>query len=37
VLEDDGEPEAIGLLDHLDGRALNPASGERRALTRRRR
>jgi UDP-2,3-diacylglucosamine pyrophosphatase LpxH len=37
VLEDDGEPEAIGLLDHLDGRALNPASGERRVLTRRRR
>jgi UDP-2,3-diacylglucosamine pyrophosphatase LpxH len=37
VLEDGREPEAIGLLDHLDGRALNPASGERRALTRRRR
>jgi hypothetical protein len=27
VLEDDGEPEAIGLLDHLDGRALNRQRG----------
>ena len=37
VLEDGGEPQPVGLLDHLDGDALNPASGERRGPTRGRR
>ena len=37
VLEDGGEPQPVGLLDHLDGDALKPASGERRGPIRRRR
>lgn len=35
LLEAGGEPEAVGLLDHLGAAALNPASGERRIATRR--
>jgi predicted phosphodiesterase len=36
VLEDGGEPEAIGLLDHLGAAALSPPSAARRGRTRRR-
>jgi predicted phosphodiesterase len=37
VLETGGEPEAVGLLDHLGGPELNPPSAGRRGPTRRRR